>query len=202
MRRRFNANGACSLSGNMASMLGRVDVLQEPDADICLNRTLDTSEIPSFIAASSLSAEDVYDVGVIRWAGATTWAWTIECNAMDQVRTGELANILRQRIIERVELVPGVRGCQNQDTETLIVDGSPDARSLLAAAAEVIDELAERIANHRHDTPEDSGGSPERHAAVNFGTSWKCSCGAGGEGLSPKESQAQFVWHCRQTGSR
>ena len=72
-------------------------------------------------------------------------AWQVAIWAMEYVRSEPLEGQLRHRITEALQGVSGVTSAEEQDREQWWVEGSPTGRALVAAAAQVIDEFADRI---------------------------------------------------------
>ena len=72
-------------------------------------------------------------------------AWQVTIWAMEYVRSEPLEGELRHRITQALQGVSGVSGAEEQDGEQWWVEGSPTGRALVAAAALVIDEFADRI---------------------------------------------------------
>lgn len=74
--------------------------------------------------------------------------WQVAIWAMEFVRSDPLETELRQQILTALRSVKGVSTAEEQDREQWFVIGTPAGRDLVAAAARVVDELADRIRPH------------------------------------------------------
>jgi hypothetical protein len=71
--------------------------------------------------------------------------WQVAIWAMEYVRSDPLETELRQQVLAALRSVTGVSTAEEQDREQWFVTGSPSGRELVAAAARVVDGLADRI---------------------------------------------------------
>jgi hypothetical protein len=75
--------------------------------------------------------------------------WQVTIWAQEFFRQDPLGRELRQRLHRALSAVPGVTEAAEEDTETWIVLGSPSGEALCLAAANVLDELADRMRTAR-----------------------------------------------------
>ena len=73
--------------------------------------------------------------------------WQVVIGAQEYFRQDPLGLELRQRLQTALSAVPGVTYAGEQDNETWEVSGSPSGEALCRAAANVLDELADRMRN-------------------------------------------------------
>jgi len=73
--------------------------------------------------------------------------WQVAIFAQEYFRQDPLGPELRQRLQTALRAVPGVTDAAEQDNETWMVSGSPSGEALCRAAANVLDELADRMRN-------------------------------------------------------
>jgi hypothetical protein len=71
--------------------------------------------------------------------------WQVAIWAMEYVRSDPLETELRRQIVRALQAVKGVSTAEEQDREQWFVTGAPAGRELVAAAARVVDELADQI---------------------------------------------------------
>jgi hypothetical protein len=81
---------------------------------------------------------------VIGWPGDGD-GWTIDVWAMEFVRSDPLETELRQRIANALRGVSGVTHVAEHDRESWFLTGTTSGETLISAAAQVIDELADQI---------------------------------------------------------
>ena len=74
--------------------------------------------------------------------------WQVAIWAMEYVRSDPLETELRREIVRALQAVKGVSTAEEQDREQWFVAGAPAGRDLVAAAARVVDELADQIRPH------------------------------------------------------
>jgi hypothetical protein len=73
--------------------------------------------------------------------------WKVVIPAQEYFREDTLGLELRRRLQVSLSAVPGVAEVEEQDNETWLVTGSPSGEGLCRAAANVLDELADRMRN-------------------------------------------------------
>ena len=73
--------------------------------------------------------------------------WQVVICAQEYFRQDRLGLELRRRLQAAMRAVPGVTDAEEQDNETWWVSGSPSGEALCRAAANVLDELADRMRN-------------------------------------------------------
>jgi hypothetical protein len=84
--------------------------------------------------------------GVEAYTGeGTEGYWQVVIWAQEYFRRDPLGLELRRRLQAAMRAVPGVTDAEEQDNETWIVSGSPSGEALCRAAANVLDELADRM---------------------------------------------------------
>jgi hypothetical protein len=71
--------------------------------------------------------------------------WQVAIWAMEYVRSDPLETELRRQIVHALQTVNGVSAAEEQDREQWFVTGTPAGRDLVAAAARVVDDLADQI---------------------------------------------------------
>jgi hypothetical protein len=71
--------------------------------------------------------------------------WQVMVAAMEFVRGGETEAELRRGIISALRAIPEVTNVYEEDREVWGVDGNPSGHELVAAAAAVVDQFADRI---------------------------------------------------------
>ena len=76
--------------------------------------------------------------------------WQVWIFAQEYFRQDPLGLELRRRLQTALRAVPGVTDAAEQDNETWMVSGSPSGEELCRAAANVLDELADRMWNAYH----------------------------------------------------
>jgi hypothetical protein len=103
-----------------------------------------TSEDPAIIEEWLRETDEPNIRGVSACRIEDTGSWQVTVCAMEFVRGDPLETELRQRVITALRTVGGVTGAQEQDRETWFLTGNPSGRALILAAAEVVDDLAER----------------------------------------------------------
>jgi hypothetical protein len=84
------------------------------------------------------------------WAGTgedLEGYWQVAIFAQEYFRQDPLGLELRQRLQTALRAVPGVTDAAEQDNETWMVSGPPSGEALCRAAANVLDELADRMRN-------------------------------------------------------
>jgi hypothetical protein len=74
--------------------------------------------------------------------------WQVDVWVMEFVRSDPLESELRQRITSALQAVSGVTSAEEEDRETWFVTGTPAGQALVAAAAQVVDDLADRTRAH------------------------------------------------------
>ena len=131
--------------GHYAPVLGRIMAGDEPDAVQSWIRGVDT--LPDSLTGRDLDPGDIFEVAVDQWEDSGPWQWQITSAAMQYVRADPLRSHSEQAMVDSVNAVKGVSDVQKEDTETWVVDGRPDGRELLSAAAEGIDRFAGEIAD-------------------------------------------------------
>jgi hypothetical protein len=75
-------------------------------------------------------------------------AWQVNVWVMEFVRSDPLESELGQRIGSALLAVPGVISADEDDRETWRVTGTPSGKALVEAAAQVVDDLADRTRAH------------------------------------------------------
>jgi hypothetical protein len=75
------------------------------------------------------------------WMGG----WEVGIAAQELFRQDPLGLELRQRVQSALEAVSGVTGVEEHDNETWLVTGNPSGEALMRAAANVVDDLADRM---------------------------------------------------------
>ena len=78
-----------------------------------------------------------------RWADDGTWQVSIW--AQEFFRTDPLGVELRERAVSALESVEGVISVTEHDNGSWDVDGTPSGEALTRAAANVVDDLADRL---------------------------------------------------------
>lgn len=85
----------------------------------------------------------------IRAVSANRWdaigGWQIGVWVMEFVHSDPLETELRQRVTTALQAVSGVTSTEEQDNETWFVTGTPSGKALVEAAAQVVDDLTDRI---------------------------------------------------------
>ncbi len=71
--------------------------------------------------------------------------WQVTVAAMEFVRGSETEADLRRGIISALRAIPEVTNVYEEDREVWGVDGNPSGDELVAAAADVVDQFADRI---------------------------------------------------------
>ncbi len=79
-----------------------------------------------------------------------TSGWQVSVWAMEFVRSDPLETEFRQRITDALRQVSGVISAEEQDREIWFVIGTPAGKSLVEAAAQVVDDLADRTRTYLH----------------------------------------------------
>ncbi len=79
--------------------------------------------------------------------------WMVSVDAMEFVRFEPLESELRQRIIAALRAVKGVMHVDENDREEWMLTGVTTGEALIAAVAEVLDDLAERTRAYIDDRP-------------------------------------------------
>jgi hypothetical protein len=88
------------------------------------------------------SEPDIRAVSAIRMD--TVGGWQVEISVMEFVRTDPLESELRQRITSALQGVSGVTSAEEEDRETWFITGALSGKALVEAAAQVVDDLADR----------------------------------------------------------
>ena len=70
--------------------------------------------------------------------------WNVSVWVMEFIRTDPLESELRRRIANALLNVPGVTEAEEEDREVWIVTGAPSGEALVAAVAQVVDDLADQ----------------------------------------------------------
>jgi len=91
------------------------------------------------------SEPDLRGINVTRWADGVDWPWQIGVYVAEFVREEPLESELRRRLGEALRAVAGVEDVAEQDREVWIVRGEASGAALTAAAAGVVDEMADRL---------------------------------------------------------
>ena len=78
-----------------------------------------------------------------RWADDGTWQVSIW--AQEYFRSDPLGIELRERVVGALESVEGVISVTEHDNESWDVYGTPSGEALTRAAANVVDDLADRL---------------------------------------------------------
>lgn len=78
-----------------------------------------------------------------RWPDDGTW--TVSIWAQEFFRGDPLGMELRERVVSALESVEGVTSVIEHDNESWDVDGTPSGEALTRAAANVVDDLADRL---------------------------------------------------------
>jgi hypothetical protein len=79
------------------------------------------------------------------WADSEFEGWCVEVSAQESIRQDPLGTELRQRMQAALRAVQGVTEVDRHDNESWLVNGKPSGQELTRAAAEVVDELADRL---------------------------------------------------------
>lgn len=85
----------------------------------------------------------VRGVGSSRWSDDGTWQVSIW--AQEFFRGDPLGIKLRERVVSALESVEGVISVAEHDNESWDVYGTPSGEALTRAAANVVDDLADRL---------------------------------------------------------
>jgi len=72
-------------------------------------------------------------------------SWQVAIWAMEYVRDEPLEGEIRRKVTQALQAVPGVTNAEEQDREQWWVTGTPTGPGLVAAAAQAIDEFADRL---------------------------------------------------------
>jgi len=76
------------------------------------------------------------------------WPWQVTIWVAEFLREDPLQSELHQGLDRALRAVPGVLDVANEDTEVWVVAGTPTGDALVAAAAQVVDTLADRAREH------------------------------------------------------
>jgi hypothetical protein len=95
------------------------------------------------ITETWLRETDEPDVRAVE-ASRISSGWQVGVWVMEFIRADPLETELRQRMATALRGVSGVTGAEEEDRETWLVTGTPSGRALAEAAAEVVDDLADR----------------------------------------------------------
>lgn len=104
-------------------------------------------------ADSSLSEEwlretddpSLRGVNVTCSTDAGDWPWQVGVYVAEFVREEPLESELREKLDRALRAVSGVEAVAEEDREVWIVRGQPSGEALTAAAAAVVDEMADRL---------------------------------------------------------
>jgi hypothetical protein len=92
-----------------------------------------------------LPSTERYLRGVEVAAGEEIDGWQVTVWAREHFRNDPLGRELQQRLESALRAVPGVTSVENASWETWEVSGTASGEALCRAAADVIDELADRM---------------------------------------------------------
>jgi hypothetical protein len=107
------------------------------------------------------SEPDLRGINVTRWADGGDWPWQVGVYVAQFVREEPLESELRRKLDEALRAVAGVEDVAEQDRELWIVRGHTSGAALTAAAAGVVDEMADRL--RAPSSSEPTGASPSGH---------------------------------------
>jgi hypothetical protein len=93
--------------------------------------------------ARSTGEPDVRDVGA--WTDEEVDGWVVDVPVQEFFRQDPLGVDLRQRMRGPLLAVQGVTDVSEHDNESWFVEGSPSGEALTRAAANVVDEFADRL---------------------------------------------------------
>ncbi len=79
------------------------------------------------------------------WADSEFEGWLVEVPVQELFRADPLGAELRERMLAALRAVDGVTDVGEHDSESWIVNGKPSGQELTQAAAEVVDDLADRL---------------------------------------------------------
>lgn len=91
------------------------------------------------------SEPDIRGIGVTRDADGTDWPWHLSVSVAEFVREEPLEGELRRRMDAALRAVPGVSDVAEEDREVWIIRGDVSGEAIAVAAAQVVDEMADRI---------------------------------------------------------
>jgi PAS domain-containing protein len=74
--------------------------------------------------------------------------WSVEVSLAEFLREEPLESELRQQMAAALEAVPDVEVVAAEDRESWFVTGNPSGEALVRAAAQVVDQLADRARAH------------------------------------------------------
>lgn len=86
---------------------------------------------------------DIRDVE--SWTDSEVDSWVVEVNAQEFFRQDPLGIELRRQIQVALQAVAGVTDAREHDNESCFVRGNPSGQALTKAAADVLDDLADRL---------------------------------------------------------
>ncbi|MGN6680940.1 MAG: hypothetical protein ACTHKL_24525 [Streptosporangiaceae bacterium] len=84
-------------------------------------------------------------VEVYAWLEPDGWEWQLTIGAREYFRDDPLGLELQRRLESALGAVPGVSRVENASWETWDVAGTASGEALCRAAADVLDELADRM---------------------------------------------------------
>jgi hypothetical protein len=87
---------------------------------------------------------DIRGVEAARWDDGQ---WQVTIWAQEFFRTGSLGVELRQRLASELAAVEGVTSVGEWDNESWCVEGTPSGEELTSVAANVVDNMADRLRN-------------------------------------------------------
>ena len=136
----------------LASMSPAAAVIQSPAeaADRYHRRVTDEIEL---LPADEVDVDEVWsrqtDEPDVRGVEAARWdeigGWQVDVNVQEFFREDPLGVELRQRMARALRAVDAVASVEEQDNETWFVTGTPSGEELARAAANVVDDMADRL---------------------------------------------------------
>lgn len=131
MSRRSSVGGA--YCPRVASTREEIRRVEPEDGDVAEEWIRETNE------------PELRGVDVTRWTDGGDWPWHVGIYVAGLVREQPLASELRGKLADALRAVAGVEEVAEQDREVWIVRGDASGVALTAAAACVVDEMADRL---------------------------------------------------------
>lgn len=128
--------------GSIPAMSDDIRQMQPEDSEI-LEEWLRETDEPEVRAVGVCKVAGWRDE-VVDWPGQGD-GWTVGVWAMEFVRSEPLESELRRRVMEALRGVSGVTHVVEHDREEWFLTGTTSGEALIVAAAQVVDELADRI---------------------------------------------------------
>ena len=127
---------------NIPAMSDDIRQIQPEDPEI-LEEWLRETDEPEVRAVGACRVAHWRDEAV-DWPGEGD-GWTVSVWAMEFVRSEPLESELRRRVLDALRGVSGVTQVAEHDREDWFLTGRTSGQALVVAAAQAVDELADRI---------------------------------------------------------